>query len=103
MIAQAAMWARKHIGWGFQNSMRSQPQFLKNLFSPIMDHGGNDPLRLKADFLIELTVYAFIIFVCLPSIYLIFKMFFWVCSYTVIIEIDNDKEWLELRKKGLVE
>jgi len=82
-------WARKHIGWGFQNAMRSQPQFLKNLFAPILDHDGNDPLRLKADNLITISAYSFVIFIVLPTIYLILKFFLWMCSYTVIIEVDD--------------
>jgi len=69
--------------------MRSQPQFLKNLFAPILDHDGNDPLRLKADNLITISAYSFALFIVLPTIYLILKFFLWMCSYTVIIEVDD--------------
>jgi len=96
--AKINMWARKHIGWGFQNAMRSQPQFLKNVFASVMDHDGNDPLRLKADKLIQISMYAFILFVILPTLYLFLRLLFWMCSYTVIIEVEDEKQWEELKK-----
>jgi len=101
--AKAAMWARKHIGWGFQNAMRNQPQFIKNLLAPVMDHDGKDPLRIKADNLIKFSAALVVLFVVFPTIYVFLKLFFWMCSYQVIIEIDDDAEWLELRKKGLID
>lgn len=97
-FARITMWVRKHIGWGFQNSMRSQPQVIKNLFAPVMDHDGNDPLRLKADNLIKYCVIGFFLFVVLPFMYFLAKFLFWLCAYTVIIEVEEEEKWEELKK-----
>lgn len=67
-----------------------------------MNHDGTDPLRLKGDKLIWISAVLFTLFVILPICYVILKFLFWLCAYSVTIEVDEQK-WDELKKKGKVE
>ena len=67
-----------------------------------MNHDGTDPLRLKGDKLIWISAALFTLVVILPTIYILLKFLFWLCAYSIVIEVD-EKEWTDLKKKGKVE
>jgi len=67
-----------------------------------MNHDGTDPLRLKGDRLIWICAALFTLVVIIPICYVIFKFLFWLCAYSVLVEVD-EQQWDDLKKKGKVE